>query len=55
VPSVRLARASLAAALELGLTSYDASYVVLAGAFDATLITADRRLAAAYDKAELIS
>ena len=34
----------LAAALEWGITTYDALYVLLAGDFDAELVTADERL-----------
>lgn len=50
----RLATASLALALERDLSAYDATYAVLAEALDATLVTADRRLAAAVRTAELI-
>jgi predicted nucleic acid-binding protein len=49
-----MARPALAAAISLRLTAYDACYVVLADAFDATLVTADRALAAATERAELI-
>ena len=45
---------ALDAALELKLTLYDALYVVAADAFDATLVTADQRLAEAAARAELI-
>ncbi len=54
VQDLRLAKAAYAVALELGLTAYDAAYVVVARAAQARLITADRRLAAAYDRSELI-
>ncbi len=37
----------LGVALELGLTAYDASYVVLASRHGLTLVTEDRRLASA--------
>ena len=37
------------------LSGYDAFYVVLAEATDATLVTADRRLAEAYDRVELLA
>ena len=37
----------LAAALEWGITTYDALYVLLARDFDAELVTADERLHAA--------
>jgi predicted nucleic acid-binding protein len=42
-------------ASERGLSAYDACYVVLAETMGATLITADRRLAAATTDAVLIS
>lgn len=42
-------------ASDRGLTVYDALYVVLAEASDATLLTADRRLAAATDNAVLLT
>jgi predicted nucleic acid-binding protein len=45
---------ALDAALELKLTLNDALYLVCADAFDATLVTADRRLAEAAARAELI-
>jgi predicted nucleic acid-binding protein len=51
----RLARASLALALEHGLSAYDASYLALAHSLDVPLVTADRRLARAAAKAELLS
>jgi predicted nucleic acid-binding protein len=50
-----LARPALAASQAQGLSVYDAAYLVLAEALDATLVTADRRLAAAASKAELIA
>ena len=50
----RLGPAALETALDRGLSVYDASYVALARIRDATLVTADRRLAAAAPKAELI-
>jgi predicted nucleic acid-binding protein len=53
-PVEALAPSALAVAIELGLTAHDAAYVVLARTFGASLLTADRRLAAAYDRAELI-
>jgi predicted nucleic acid-binding protein len=42
-------------ASERGLSAYDACYVVLAETLGATLITADRRLAAATNDAVLIT
>jgi predicted nucleic acid-binding protein len=42
-------------ASERGLSAYDACYVVLAETMGATLITADRRLAAATNDAVLIT
>jgi predicted nucleic acid-binding protein len=50
-----LAPAALDVALRNALSAYDACYVALAEALDATLVTADRRLAAAASKAELIA
>lgn len=49
-----LATASLAIALEERLSAYDASYVALARSLEATLITADRRLAQAAPRSELL-
>jgi predicted nucleic acid-binding protein len=40
--------------LSLGLSVYDASYLVLAEASDSLLVTADERLAAAAARAELV-
>jgi predicted nucleic acid-binding protein len=54
VPSGALARPALAAALELALTVYDAAYVVVARGLDGTLVTSDRRLAAACEPARLV-
>jgi predicted nucleic acid-binding protein len=50
----RLAIASLVLALELGLSAYDASYLALAQSLDAPLVTADRRLAEAAPRSELL-
>ena len=50
-----LAIAAWIVASERGLSAYDACYVVLAETLDATLITADRRLAAATTDAVLIT
>lgn len=49
-----LAPAALAVAVARGLSVYDACYVVLAEGQDAVLVTADRRLAAAVTRAELV-
>lgn len=49
-----LVPAALGVAIERGLSVYDACYVVLAEAQDAVLVTADRRLAAAVTRAELV-
>ena len=54
-PQAGLAAASLAIALEESISAYDASYVALARSLEATLVTADRRLAAAVPKAELLA
>jgi predicted nucleic acid-binding protein len=55
VQDVRVAKAAYGVGLELGLSAYDAAYVVVARGAQARLITADRRLAAAYEHAELIA
>ena len=55
IPAAELAQAAYEVALELGLSVYDAAYVVVARSAQATLITTDRRLAAAYDPSELIA
>ena len=47
VPSRVLARQALALAVTRGVSAYDGLYLALALGFDATLVTADRRLAAA--------
>ena len=54
-PVQRLARAALEVAHERRLSTYDACYVVLAEAEDAVLVTADRRLAGAVDRSELVA
>ena len=51
--TTRIRNAS-AIALARGLSAYDACYVALAEANDAVLVTADRKLAAATNRAELI-
>ena len=53
-PVVALVPAALEFALERRLTPYDACYVVLAEILGATLVTADRRLAAAVSNAVLV-
>ena len=50
-----LVPAALARSLQLELTVCDAAYVVLAEAADAALVTADRELARAYDRVELVA
>jgi predicted nucleic acid-binding protein len=50
-----VAPAALGAAVELGLSAYDGTYAALAEAYDAVLVTADRRLAAAVRSAELVA
>lgn len=50
-----LAGAALGAALELGLSAYDGTYAALSELVDAPLVTADRRLADAVPRAELVS
>jgi predicted nucleic acid-binding protein len=49
------ASGAFAAALSRGLSGYDAFYLVLADAADAVLVTADRKLAEAAVRAELIA
>jgi predicted nucleic acid-binding protein len=50
-----LAPAALSAAIDLELSAYDAAYAALAEALDTVLVTADRRLAGAVPRAELVS
>ena len=54
-PARDLVSAALVRSLQLELTVYDAAYVVLAEAADAVLVTADRELARAYDRIELVA
>jgi predicted nucleic acid-binding protein len=50
-----LAPGALVLAIETGLSVYDCCYAVLAESIDAPLVTADRRLATAVGRAELLS
>ena len=50
-----LARAALGAAVDLGLSAYDGTYAALAESLDVVLVTADRRLATAAGRAELLT
>jgi predicted nucleic acid-binding protein len=54
-PIESLGLAALPRALSSGGSGYDAHYLVLVEAADATLVTADRRLAEAATRAELIA
>lgn len=54
VSLLELAPAALELGLDRGLTPYDACYVVLAELRRATLVTADRTLAAATSNAVLL-
>ena len=54
-PARDLVPAAFVRSLQLELTVYDAVYVVLAEAADAALVTADRELARAYDRVELVA
>jgi predicted nucleic acid-binding protein len=49
-----LAPAALGRALELGLSAYDGTYAALAESIDGLLVTADRRLAEAFARSELV-
>ena len=49
-----LAAAALDTAVERGLSAYDGTYAALAESLDAPLVTADRRLAAAFARSELL-
>ena len=55
VSTTTLIRNASAIALARGLSAYDACYAALAEANDALLVTADRKLAAACARAELIT
>lgn len=54
-PLRELAAPALERALQQRVSVYDACYLVLADALDATLVTADRRLAEAATEADLIA
>lgn len=54
-PVESLTRSAWGVALDLGLTVYDACYVVLAEGLDVPLVTADRRLAEATPNGVLLS
>jgi predicted nucleic acid-binding protein len=54
-PNEALALGAVPRALAGSTSGYDALYLVLADATDATLVTADRRLAEAASRAELIA
>ena len=54
VHGTELARAGLAAAVDLGLSAYDGTYAALAESLDVPLVTADRRLAAVVTNSELL-
>ncbi len=49
-----LATAALSTAVERGLSAYDGTYAALADSLNAPLVTADRRLAAAFARSELL-
>jgi predicted nucleic acid-binding protein len=53
--TANVAEAAFGIALEHGLSAYDAAYYAAAAAEDATLVTADARLAAAYPRSVLVS
>jgi predicted nucleic acid-binding protein len=53
-PTRSLARRALGFAVLRNLSVYDACYLALAVGYDAVLVTADRRLAEAADRAALL-
>jgi len=55
VSTKELVQDALAIAAARGLSAYDACYVALAEANSAPLVTADRKLAAACARAELLT
>lgn len=54
-PCGPLSEATLALAVERGLSAYDGYYATLAEALDVTLVTADRRLADAVPRSQLVA
>lgn len=54
IPLRLVARQALALSLTRRLSAYDACYLALAIGYDAILVTADRRLAAATERAALL-
>jgi predicted nucleic acid-binding protein len=54
-PLETLVVAALTLAQECGLSVYDCCYLALARALDATLVTADRRLAEHHDRVALLA
>lgn len=54
IPTRMLARQALVTALLRGVSAYDGCYLALAFGHDAVLVTADRRLAEAADRAALL-
>lgn len=55
IPDEALGDATLVATARLQLSAYDALYITVAAHLRATLVTADRRLAAVYPRSELIA
>ena len=55
VQSAAIAHTALDVSIELGMSVYDATYLVVARWTNAVLITADRRLAALAGHAELVA
>jgi len=54
VPIESLAAPALTAAVAIGISAYDAAYLVLAAQRDAVLVTADRRLSLLAERALLV-
>jgi predicted nucleic acid-binding protein len=55
IPTGPLAHLALVIGIEHGLTPYDAAYLGLADSMKVALLTADKQLAAAYERSELVS